>query len=34
MVGNTRQLSQQFIGGTFTPALKLKRFNIVGASTF
>ena len=34
MVGNTRKLSEQFIGATFTPALKLKGFNIVGASTF
>ena len=34
MVGNSRQLSEQFIGQTFTPALKLRRFGIVGASTF
>ena len=34
MVGNDRQLSEQFIGYTFTPALKLRHFNIVGASTF
>jgi PmbA protein len=34
MVGNSRQLSEQFIGQTYTPALKLRRFGIVGASTF
>ena len=33
-VGSSQQLSEQFIGATLTPALKLKSINIVGASTF